>query len=62
MMKMGREAYYVERRVAHSTKISPNLEWEELIAEIDALPSERIGVRDSIRLTTKMAKLLKGRY
>jgi len=56
---MGREVYHVEMQVVNSSKFSPDWEWEELLAEIDALPAERIGFKESIKLTTKMAKLLK---
>lgn len=56
---MGREVYPVEMQVVSSSKFSPDWEWEELSAEIDALPAERIGFKESIKLATKMARLLK---
>ena len=36
-----------------------NEEWDVLVAEIDALPKERIGLRESMRIMWRMATLLK---
>ena len=58
---MAREIspYVAKTHRVEGVYASPDIEWDTLVAEIDALSKERIGLRESMRITWRMATLLK---
>ncbi|AEC51920.1 hypothetical protein PNA2_1004 [Pyrococcus sp. NA2] len=55
---MGRGIFHVGH-VTKDESVSTNLEVDEFLKVIDKMPSEEITPLESLRLTLKMAKLMK---
>jgi len=56
---MAREVYPTSGYITRTEKITPNLDLDGLLAEIDSLPTEEIGFGEYLRLNVKMVRLLK---